>query len=85
METHYCSNCGATCGYDGRCGDGPYLVCACANQENSEWINDGRGGYAVYLNDAHLVTRRINRKTPSSNQSPSPNQSSKTDWSREDD
>lgn len=49
---YVCSNCGQKCGYDGRCGDGPYLRCKCASAENSYWINDGRGGYTVYLNNA---------------------------------
>jgi hypothetical protein len=55
METHYCSNCGSVCAYDGRCGDGPYLACQCGSSANSQWIDDGRGGYTVYLNDAHPV------------------------------
>jgi|ERR1700722_6547623 len=49
---YVCSNCGARCGYDGRCGDGPYLVCKCSSHENTHWIDDGRGGYPIYLNDA---------------------------------
>ena len=50
-----CSNCGQRCNYDGRCGDGPYLVCKCADSENTIWVNDGRGGYSVHLNDARPV------------------------------
>lgn len=49
---YVCSNCGTRCGYDGRCGDGPYLLCKCASPENTFWINDGRGGYEVHLNNA---------------------------------
>lgn len=52
---YVCSNCGARCGYDGRCGDGPYLVCKCAAPENTHWINDGRGGYEIYLNNAEPI------------------------------
>jgi hypothetical protein len=45
---HYvCSRCGAEAGYDGRCGDGPYLTCECVSEKNSRWIDDGRGGYSV--------------------------------------
>lgn len=53
METYVCSNCGDVAGYDGRCGDGPYLVCECT--KDPQWINDGRGGYHVYKNDAHAI------------------------------
>lgn len=52
---YVCSNCGARCGYDGRCGDGPYLVCKCASPENTHFVDDGRGGYEVYLNGARPV------------------------------
>jgi hypothetical protein len=56
QSNHVCSNCGSRCGYDGRCGDGPYLVCKCGSAENSVWINDGRGGYTEYLNGAHPIS-----------------------------
>lgn len=48
-----CSNCGQECYYDGRCGDGPVLICKCTKRKR--WINDGRGGYEVYANDAHPI------------------------------
>lgn len=41
MDWH-CSNCGAPAYYDGRCGDGPVLMCGC---DKGAWIDDGRGGY----------------------------------------
>lgn len=50
-----CSNCGAKASYDGRCGDGPYLTCRCVSEENSMWIDDGRGGYPIYRNDARPI------------------------------
>jgi hypothetical protein len=43
MTQYECSNCGATAYYDGRCGDGPVLMCECRNK--GRWIDDGRGGY----------------------------------------
>ena len=54
MSNYVCSNCGASCYYDGRCGDGPVLDCACTKR--GRWIDDGRGGYTVYPNDAHPVS-----------------------------
>ncbi len=42
MENYVCSVCGAAAYYDGRCGDGPILMCGC---DKGQWINDGRGGY----------------------------------------
>lgn len=42
MYDYVCSVCGAAAYYDGRCGDGPILMCGC---DKGEWINDGRGGY----------------------------------------
>lgn len=41
-DDYMCSRCGATAYYDGRCGDGPVLLCNCAK---GQWIDDGRGGY----------------------------------------
>jgi hypothetical protein len=37
-----CSQCGAAAYFDGRCGDGPILLCGC---DNGPWVDDGRGGY----------------------------------------
>ena len=42
MSNYICSHCGAGAYYDGRCGDGPILMCGC---DKGQWINDGRGGY----------------------------------------
>ncbi len=57
MNNYYvCSNCGASCGQDARMGSlDVYLMCECASPKNTQWINDGRGGYPVYLNDAKPV------------------------------
>lgn len=50
---YVCSNCGAKCGQDSRGGSlDVYLVCECASEKNSHWINDGRGGYSIHLNNA---------------------------------
>lgn len=56
-NNYVCSNCGAGCYYDGRCGDGPILYCECANEKNTTWVNDGRGGYPIYKNDAKPVPK----------------------------
>ncbi len=40
--TWICSVCGEEAYYDGRCGDGPVLLCDC---DKGTWIDDGRGGY----------------------------------------
>ena len=50
---YICSNCGSECYYDGRCADDPILICNCS--KHKRWINDGRGGYEVYVNNAHPV------------------------------
>ena len=42
MSNYVCSHCGAGAFYDGRCGDGPVLMCNC---DKGQWIDDGRGGY----------------------------------------
>lgn len=81
METHVCSNCGQVCNYDGRCGDGPYLVCACATPENTRWVDDGRGGYMTYLNDAHPVSWHEYEKK----RYPNPRSEKWDNWGREDD
>jgi hypothetical protein len=53
---YVCSNCGARCGQDARMGSlDVYLMCSCASSENTYWVNDGRGGYSVHLNDATPV------------------------------
>lgn len=54
---YLCSNCGAKCGQDSRMGSlDVYLLCKCASQENTTWIDDGRGGYPIYLNGAKPLT-----------------------------
>lgn len=44
MSDYVCSECGKRAFHDGRCGDGPVLLCRCAKRR-SRWVNDGRGGY----------------------------------------
>jgi len=65
---YVCSNCGCPCGQDARMGAlDVYLVCECASSKNSHWINDGRGGYTVYLNDAQPISwlEYLKKKKPS--------------------
>ncbi len=51
---YVCSNCGSPCGQDSRGGScDVYLICECA--KNPIWINDGRGGYSIYKNDAKPI------------------------------
>ncbi len=52
---YVCSNCGNPAYYDGRCGDGPVLVCECSKRKR--WINDGRGGFEVYENNARPIAK----------------------------
>lgn len=52
MHNYVCSHCGAAAYYDGRCGDGPVLMCNC---DRGEWINDGRGGYYSNPNNAKPI------------------------------
>lgn len=40
--SYKCSWCGKEAYYDGRCGDGPVLMCGC---DKGPWVDDGRGGY----------------------------------------
>lgn len=47
MSEYKCSHCGSPAFYDGRCGDGPVLICVCVSEQNTRWINDGRGGYQI--------------------------------------
>jgi len=42
MTDYCCSACGAEAYFDGRCGDGPVLLCGC---DRGEWVDDGRGGF----------------------------------------
>jgi hypothetical protein len=45
MSNYVCSNCGAAAYYDGRCGDGPVLMCGC-DKRGRRYVNEGsRGGY----------------------------------------
>lgn len=54
MSSYSCSNCGASAYYDGRCGDGPILMCGC-DKRGARWINDGRGGYYTNPSGAEPV------------------------------
>lgn len=47
--TYVCPVCGTEAYYDGRCGDGPILLCKCRGR--SKFFDDGRGGYEVYERD----------------------------------
>lgn len=39
---YFCSCCGASAYYDGRCGDGPILMCGCDAAEMAAYANDRR-------------------------------------------
>jgi hypothetical protein len=43
MSTYVCSNCGAAAYYDGRCGDGPVLMCGC-DKRGRRKVNEGSRG-----------------------------------------
>lgn len=44
-QQYECSECGAAAYYDGRCGDGPILVCGC--DKRGPKMYDGRMGDGV--------------------------------------
>lgn len=52
MSNYVCSVCGAAAYYDGRCGDGPVLLCKC---DEGQWVNDGRGGYYTNPRNAQPI------------------------------
>jgi hypothetical protein len=52
MKNFVCSICGESSYYDGRCGDGPILICGC---DKGQFINDGRGGYYDNPTNAQAV------------------------------
>jgi len=54
MSNYCCSHCGAAAYYDGRCGDGPILMCGC-DKRGRRWVNDGRGGYYTNPSGAQPV------------------------------
>jgi len=90
MSNRICSNCGAPCGIDSRMGSvDHYLVCECASAKNTHWVDDGRGGYHVHLNDASPVTwEEYSKRHQTSNQTTVKvvvQNSTGQDWSREDD
>lgn len=58
MSNYVCSRCGAGAYYDGRCGDGPILMCGC---DKGRWIDDGRGGYHDNPTGAQAVKDDENR------------------------
>lgn len=57
MADYVCSKCGASCYFDGRCGDGPILTCGCDKQGEPQY--DSRmGSVDVYYNsDARPVEK----------------------------
>lgn len=53
MDQYICSVCGAPAYYDGRCGDGPVLICGC---DQGEWVDEGsRGGYYTNFTGAKPI------------------------------
>lgn len=59
MSAYSCSNCGAAAFHDGRCGDGPILMCGC-DKRGARWVNDGRGGYYTNPSGAEPVPSQEN-------------------------
>ena len=59
-----CSRCGQFAYYDGRCGDGPVLLCGC--DEIGPVMEDTRGGSLtrVAMNDAKPIPVSQNYKPP---------------------
>lgn len=58
--SYVCSNCGAPAYNDGRCGDGPVLICNCVKK--GKFINDGRGGYYIYPNNPQPIDEEYNNE-----------------------
>ena len=54
-HNYVCSHCGEPAYYDGRCSDGPVLMCNCVSPRNTRWVDDGRGGYTVNRYNAEPV------------------------------
>jgi len=55
MSSYVCSNCGAAAYYDGRCGDGPVLMCGC-DKRGRRKVNEGsRGVWYTNPSGAHPV------------------------------
>jgi len=49
-----CSSCGEPAYYDGRCGDGPVLMCGC--DKTGEYVHEGsRGGYYTNPKNARPI------------------------------
>lgn len=53
-NNYVCNSCGTSAYYDGRCGDGPILMCGC-DKRGSVWVNDGRGGYYTNPTNAQPI------------------------------
>jgi len=51
-KNYTCSRCGASCYYDGRCGDGPIMTCGC--DKMGMGVSDGRDTWYPESN-AHPV------------------------------
>lgn len=51
---YVCSLCGEAAYYDGRCGDGPVLMCGC--DKSGEYVDEGpRGGYYTNPKNARPI------------------------------
>lgn len=82
MSNYMCSRCGAGAFYDGRCGDGPVLMCGC---DQGAWIDDGRGGYYDNPTGAKPIPSGPSPRQSSNGSSREPTRQPPPDWSREDD
>ena len=60
MEEWFCSVCGTRAYFDGRCGDGPILVCGC---DQGKLIKDRIGEYYDNPTGAKPVQTKPRKKT----------------------
>jgi len=59
MSNYVCSRCGTAAYYDGRCGDGPILVCGC-DKRGQRFVPDRCGGYYTNPSGAEPVPGESN-------------------------
>ncbi len=57
MKDYVCNRCGAAAYYDGRCGDGPVLICGCDKRGRSYIDTRGGAPERIWPNGADAVPR----------------------------
>jgi len=58
MMIYVCSSCGEEAYYDGRCGDGPILMCGC-DKRSGQTVDEGsRGSYQTNPSGAKPVEKK---------------------------